>query len=382
MKQLFKHAVLLDAVSGSQRKCDILLEDGVVCQVADEIATESDMLVVELEGAFVTDGWVDAHTHLDWEEGSLCLDADTTYASDGLTYVIDAGTNGPSNYEIVHDKIQHMPIRAKAYLNVAVNGTCRHGNELKAPEFLDEDAFCKTYEMYPDEIIGVKIRIDPRVNGDIKGTLARARKLADRLSLPLIVHPTRCPEPLETVLQYLGKNDVFAHTYSSLLPCILDEEGVVKKCVRAARERGVWFDLAHGSANFSFDVARKAMEQDFVVDTISTDLHTANIGTYVRSMAETMSKMLYLGMPLPEIIHKVTVAPAKMLGLQDKHFGVAPGTRADLTVFRVEEGSFRLTDSYKNQVISDRRIVPVLTVWGERIFNPRQCIWMKTYHKG
>lgn len=379
MKYLFKHTRWLDSASGQEKACDLLVVDGIINQIGDSIQAEADMTVFELENAYVTDGWVEAHTHIDWEEGQMCLDTNTTYASDGITYVVDAGTNGPTNFHITHGKMAAMPIPAKAYLNVAYHGTHMAGNELKYPDLLNKEAFRETYSQFKNDIIGVKIRIDPRVNCDILGTLAKSRELADELGLPLIIHPTRCTEPLEKILEYMGPNDVFAHSYSALAPCILDENGKIKQCVREARNRGVWFDLSHGSSNFSFDVARKALEQDFVVDTISTDLHTANITGPVRSMADTMTKMLYLGMPLQEIIRKVTIAPAKMLGLQDKQFGIQKGKPADLTFFRVEDGKFSLMDSYKTQVYSEKRITPVLTVFGEKLFTPRQCIMMTSY---
>lgn len=375
MKQLFKHVIIL---SGDQEYAsDILLCDGIITKIADNINGSVGMDVYEMENAYVSDGWVEAHTHMDWEPGQLCLDTDSTYAADGITYAIDAGTDGPANYHALHEKLSKMPIRAKAYLNVALNGVSRLGKELTEPGLLDKAAFRETYAQYKDEIIGVKIRIDPRVNSDLLGTLAKSRELADELGLPLIVHPTRCTEPLEKVLQFLGKNDVYAHTYSAFQPCILDENGTVKECAREARKRGVWFDLSHGSANFSFDVARKAIDQDFVVDTISTDLHSANLTGPVRSIADTMSKMLYLGMPLHEIIHKVTIAPAKMLGLQDREFGIYEGKRADLTFFRVEDGKFTLEDSTKKTVCSEKRITPVLTVLDDRTFSPRRCIKMQ-----
>lgn len=44
---------------------------------------------------------------------------------------------------------------------------------------------------------------------------------------------------------------------SALAPGILDENGEIRLCVREARERGVYFNLSHGSSNFSFDTSRK-----------------------------------------------------------------------------------------------------------------------------
>ena len=135
--------------------------------------------------------------------------------------------------------------------------------------------------------------------------------------------------------------------------------------------------MSHGSNNFTFNVAEKAMAQGFVVDTISTDLHSANILGTVKSMPKTMSKMLYLGMPLETIINKVTEQPIKMLGLKDKTLGIKVGKRADLTAFLVESGCFTLTDSAKVSVTTDKRISTVATVLGDNLYLPRKTVFLK-----
>lgn len=378
MRLLLKSGIILDCLTGEKKKQDILIEDGIIVKIEPEIGVEPDMKVVELEEAYVSSGWVESHTHMGWEPGALCIDCKSTYPADGITYVVDAGTHGAKNYSKIHQAITNLPIRAKSYLYVSTDGTSMAGRELKDLELLDEKAFCKTYEKYRDEIIGVKIRVDRRVNSDITGSLKKARALADYLELPLIIHPTRCPESIETILSFMKSRDVYAHTYSALSPCILDENGQVKKCVKEARERGVWFDLSHGSSNFSFEIAKKAINQGFIVDTISTDLHTANIFGPVRSLADTMSKMLLLGMSLEEIIFRVTMMPVKMLGLTDKSVEIKEGELADLTVFRVKHGKFSFTDSYKQTIAAEKRISPVLTIFENCIFEPRHTIFMNT----
>ena len=135
--------------------------------------------------------------------------------------------------------------------------------------------------------------------------------------------------------------------------------------------------MSHGSNNFTFNVAEKAMAQGFVVDTISTDLHSANILGTVKSMPETMSKILYLGMPLETIINKVTEQPIKMLGLKDKTLGIKVEKRADLTAFLVESGCFTLTDSAKVSVTTDKRISKVATVLGDNLYLPRKTVFLK-----
>ena len=224
MKLLLKNGIILDCVTGAKEKQDILIEDGVIAKIGSLDCVKPDIEAVELEGAYISSGWVESHTHMGWEPGTPCIDCGRTYPCDGITYAVDAGTHGAKNYKKINQVIANLPIRAKSYLYVSVDGTSMAGRELKDLELLDEPAFCETYEQYRDEIIGIKIRVDGRVNYDITGSLKKARSLADRLELPLIIHPTRCPESIETILSFMKSGDVYAHTYSALAPCILDEK--------------------------------------------------------------------------------------------------------------------------------------------------------------
>ncbi|MCD8011536.1 MAG: hypothetical protein LUF34_12455 [Lachnospiraceae bacterium] len=374
---LIKNVVLIGSEGKQLPAVDIFVEDGLIKDIAGEITPPSNCEIMDAEGAYASAGWTDAHTHIIWGEDSPQLDDKLIYPHDGLTCIVDAGSSGPAGYEEVHEKMKNSDIQIKAYLNVARNGISMSGGELKSMDYLDKDMFCKTHEKYPDEIIGVKIRIDPRVNVNIMASLEATREIADRLNLPMIVHPSRCPENLETILPLFKEGDVFAHTYSALEPCILDKDGKVKECVWDARKRGVWFDLSHGSANFSFDVARQAMDQGFVIDTISTDLHTMNLKGPVRSMTDVMNKMLCLGMSLEDIICKVTKTPLEMLGIQDKDFDVKNGRPADITIFREVSGEYTFQDSYGNTAESCKRIEVAATVCGRSLYFPRHCVF---YH--
>lgn len=371
---LIQNGMVLDTQTPEPRRADLLLEKGKIIAMETEITPERGWHILDVEGACISRGWVDAHTHLALAARFPALDANRIYPCDGVTCVVDAGSCGADNFALVDKAMQELVIPSKAYLYVSRVGSGFFGDELLSRDLLDADRFCEAYEQYKDRIIGVKIRIDPRVNSFIMDSLHQAREIADRLSLPLIVHPTRCPEALEEILSVLKKNDVYAHTYSSLAPCILDADNRVKPCVRQARERGVWFDLSHGSNNFSFRVARHAVEQDFVVDTISTDLHSLNITAPVRSMADVMTKMLYAGLELPNVIARVTTGPVKMLGLAADKSAVRAGERADLTIFRVLQGTFSLSDSYGDTVQADKKVEVLATVYGDHWFYPRPGI--------
>jgi len=58
---------------------------------------------------------------------------------------------------------------------------------------------------------------------------------------------------------------------------ILDDNGRILPEVRSAVARGVRLDIAHGADTFSFATAEKALRQDLLPGTISSDVHQFNI---------------------------------------------------------------------------------------------------------
>src|SRR5947209_2094940 len=102
------------------------------------------------------------------------------------------------------------------------------------------------------------------------------------------------------------------HVFARQFP-VIDAEGRVYPYMREARARGVWFDVGHGAASFWFRNAKRAIDDGFPPDSISTDLHAGSIRTTVRSQLDAMSKCLAMGMPLAEVIHRSTDAPAQAI---------------------------------------------------------------------
>lgn len=377
---LIKHALQLSVFTGELTPMDILIENGNVIAAEENISLGEAQKVIDVEGAYLSCGWVDAHTHCYGDPGTSGVDVMATHPCDGVTCLVDAGTAGPANYDDLHEKtIINNKMNIKTYLNIARHGISKKFGELESMENIDALGCRQIYEKYKNEIIGIKLRIDSRVNCNSVETLKAARKIADELDLPVIVHASRSTSSLEEILGLLKKGDVYAHSYASLAPCIIDDDGVLKQSAIEARARGVWFDLSHGVANFSFDIARKAMEQDFLIDTISTDLHPGNINGPVHSLPMTMSKMLHLGLDLASVIRLSTAAPVKMLGLSDKQLDISVGKPADLTIFTVETGSFSLLDGSKKTETASKIIAPKLTVIGSSLFYPRTEAKLITY---
>ena len=59
------------------------------------------------------------------------------------------------------------------------------------------------------------------------------------------------------------------------------------------------FDVGHGCGSFDWSVYRRATDEGFGADTISTDLHRLSVEGPVFDMLTTMSKFLHAGLPDP-----------------------------------------------------------------------------------
>ena len=136
----------------------------------------------------------------------------------------------------------------------------------------------------------------------------------------------------------------------------------VLDCVRAGRERGILFDIGHGVGSFDWQVARAATEQGFWPDVISTDLHRYCIDGPVFDLPTTITKLLYLGMPLGAVIAATTARPAAAIGRSDTLGRLAPGAPADVSVLEAVGGNHPLTDVNLHTETAATRLVPRWTV--------------------
>lgn len=227
----------------------------------------------------------------------------------------------------------------------------------------------RTIEKNRDVILGIKIRLSRSIAGehDLEA-LKLAREAADAVGLPLMVHIGGSYSPLERILSILNKGDVVTHCFHGAEGGILDERGRVLSSVLKAVERGVHLDVGHGAGSFSFDTAERAMRQGVLPGTISSDLHVYNINGPVYDLATTLSKFLYLGITLEEVIQRVTVNPAKIFRFPHGLGTLREGAEADVAVFRLEEGEVEFMDSENQKRLGHRRLVPALTVRSGRLF--------------
>ena len=113
------------------------------------------------------------------------------------------------------------------------------------------------------------------------------------------------------------------------------------------------------------------MAQGFFPDTISSDLHIGNVEGPVYDLLTTLSKFLHLGMSLSEVIRLGTVAPASVIGKSEELGSLRPGAVGDVTISKIQEGRFTLSDSGRRRVVeTTQRIAHVKTIKGGREYRP------------
>ena len=115
---------------------------------------------------------------------------------------------------------------------------------------------------------------------------------------------------------------------------------------------------APGSNEAIWRAAAGGVRRSRLPTTISTDLNVFNVDHPVVSLAETMSKVWALGVPLEDVVAMTTLAPATVVHREGALGVLAEGRTAEVSVLRIEEGTHELSDGYET-IIAEQRLVPV-----------------------
>jgi dihydroorotase len=237
---------------------------------------------------------------------------------------------------------------------------------------------------HADVIVGIKVRLStPMVGTDpeqCREALRRTRQAADAIGKPAMVHVGGTAVPIEELLAMLNPGDVVTHCYHGRTEGVLHDDGTVRRSVWHASERGILFDVGHGAGSFNFEVARRALAQGLLPGTISSDIHAWNIAGPVYDLATTASKFLHLGIPLGEVIRRVTVNPARAVGWGDRIGTLAPGAEADVSLLRLVEGEWPFRDTAGQVEIGEQRLEPVEVIRAGRRYPCQPAVYAPVPH--
>jgi dihydroorotase len=366
---------VVDPSQGLSAERDVAISGHTIARLAPKIAEAEARQVLDARGKIVTPGLIDIHVHVYDGVAPLGIPADPNCIAKGVTTVVDAGSAGAHTFPGLRKYvIDVVDTRVYALLNISVVGQSTlsldnfHG-ELLDLRYANPKLAIRTIERNRDVILGVKIRLTRNIAGehDLKA-LALAREAADAVRLPLMVHIGGTYSPLPEILKMLKKGDVITHSFRGGDGGILDPKGRVLPEVRAAVGRGVHLDIGHGAGSFSFDTAEKAIQQEVLPGTISSDVHQFNVNGPVFDLATTLSKFLHLGLTLEQVIERATTNAANTFGFPKGLGTLREGAEADVAVFTLAEGKFDFVDALGARRTGRLKLAPVATVKSGRIY--------------
>lgn len=354
--------IIRGARLSDEQVVDIALQDGRIAaigKVQGNAQHEHD-----LAGRYyLSAGWIDSHVHCYPKSPIYHDEADAIGVTHGVTTVVDAGSTGAEHIDDFYRLTRAAQTQVYALINIARTGIVTQ-NELADMKQIDGEAVQQAVARLPDFIVGLKARISSSVVGE-NGVqpLIKAKAIQQETGgLPLMVHIGNNPPNLDQIADLLTTGDIITHCFNGKPNRILTPQGDLKAAVKQAIARGVKLDVGHGSASFSFEVARAAIAQGILPDTISSDIYCRNrLAGPVHNLAHVMSKFFSVGMTLPQVIDCVTVNAAAGLRLQRKG-QLKVGYDADLTVFSVKEETRPFIDSEGEQVAGEKHLVPLAAV--------------------
>src|SRR5215471_8884003 len=326
---VLKGGHVIDPANRLDAVMDVAISGGKIAAVEKSIPASQTAKVVDITGLLVTPGLIDIHYHishggapLNWftpeariHEAPLGVPPDLALQS-GVTTVVDAGTAGADTFlQEKEEAIDTAKVRVLAFLNIVANGM--QGGLEQTVDQMDPKRCAETIQKHKDIIVGVKTaHYWTEAPWDAEHTpwaaVDRAEECGRAADVPVMFdfwpRPDRSYEDL--ILKKMRPGDIHTHVFAQQFPIIL-ADGKLNPIMTDARQRGVIFDVGHGAGSFWFRNAVPAVQQGFLPDSISTDLHEHSMLNSAISMTNVMSKFLAMGVPLREIIRRSTLNPAR-----------------------------------------------------------------------
>jgi dihydroorotase len=369
---LIKGGEVVDPGGGYSGPLDVAIKRNRIATLDQNIPPEAAFHTIDARGQIVTPGLIDLHTHVYHHVTFWGINPDPIASRSGVTTWLDVGSAGAFNWPGFREYIvKPANVRIYALLNISAIGLTAPTGELANLDYCDVDLCCHLIDLHRDILLGIKARIDCNTTGQ-NGIepLRRARAAADRCNLPLMVHIGIGPPQVDEVLEYMQPGDILTHCFTGQTMRIINGHGELLESAKRALDAGIILDVGHGGGSFSFETAEAVMRAGYRPDVISSDMHQMSRHGPLFDMPTCLSKFLYLGMSLPEVIRATTIRPAEVLGLQHELGTLRPGALADVALFRIEQGRFPLYDVHMNMREGQQLIHNTLTIVGGRPLPP------------
>ena len=384
---------VIDPATGRDGIADIGILDGRIATIAPSLPQDAARETVDVTGKVVIPGMIDTHGHIyQHVTGKFGLNADMVGIESGVTTVVDQG--GPSCMTIPGFRAyvaEPAKTRVLCFISAyLVGGLEGHlYPDLYGPGQLNVEHTVRAARENPDLVRGIKAHAE--IGGASRWGLEVikiGKQIAREAGLPLYIHLGQLwpeadgitidpDEVVRALIPLMEAGDVLAHPFTRHPGGFISADtGEVHPVVWAALERGVTVDVGHGS-HFSFDMARRVLGAGILPYTLGADMHGYNVrvpgagqdraanpffGVAPFNLTNAMTKLLALGMTLPQVVATVTSNPAAMLRMADTIGTLQVGREADISVLDIRNGAFELADNSGEKVVSPQMIVPAFAL--------------------
>lgn len=386
-----KGGTIIDPSQGMHEVNDVAFTGGKVAAIGSAVSDIDAKEVFDASNLIVTPGLIDLHVHAFWGASGFGIPPDPGNIAKGVTTAVDAGSAGARTFPAFRKwVIERSDTRLFALLNISSMGMVG-GNEIGELEDIRwanvRDAI-DSWQNNRDIIVGIKARLGKvQSAGNDVEALRRSLEVADAVGGFVMIHIGNSTTPLEDLCAMLRPGDLVTHSFAGFDDCLINESGRVRPGLKEAAKRGVIFDVGHGGGGFSFINAEKALADGFLPGNISSDLHNMSVDGPVFDLLTTMSKFMYLGLSLNEVIRLSTSTSADIIGKDNSLGTLAVGSEGDATIIRLDSGRFPLIDrltsdlSYhgvkwapQTEVVATEKLNHVATVRRGSIYRP----WLGT----
>jgi dihydroorotase len=359
---LVKGGEVLDPSQNLRGRRDIGIRWGIIEAVEPDIPAERALKVLNVGGKLVTPGLVDLHAHVYPYGSAIGIPADELLTFQATTTMVSAGDAGANNFAAFRRYVVGQTrTRLYAFVHIANIGlTPFPVAELYNIDYAVVDACAMAVAENSDIAIGVKVRMSENViarNGiePLKRAVDAATRAGGGARVMCHIGGVETPKLMSDILDMLRPGDILTHAYSGLPNNAgaftnIVEDGRLLPAARAAKQRGVVFDVGHGGGSFDYTVAEAAIAAGATPDTISSDIHVVSGNTPgMPYLTWVMSKFLNMGFSLEQVVAMATTNPARIINRLPKLGTLQVGAPGDVSVLELVEGPVEFVDTRDNK---------------------------------
>ncbi len=391
--KLILNGTVHDAATQVHGRFDVGVRDGQIAAIEPDLADASADTRYDATDHIVIAGMIDTHAHVyEYVTGKFGLNPDLVGVRSGVTTLVDQG--GPScmtiggfrNY-ISEPSSSRVLCFISTYLVGGLEGHLYP--DLYGPGGVNAEHTVRVAMDNLDIVKGIKAHAE--IGGQSRWGLEVVKigkQISSETKLPLYIHlgqlwPTAESAPIpdeeeliSELIPLIEPGDILAHPFTRHPGGFVSASGEIHPILlEAVNTGGVKLDIGHGS-HFSFDVARKVLDAGIMPYTLGADMHGYNVkvpnasddherqvnpfaGVAPFNLTIAMSELLHLGVDLKDVLAMVTSNPAKMLKMEDTLGSLQVGREADVSVIKIEQGRFKLSDNSGAEEICEQFVRPV-----------------------